>query len=95
MSWQRSKQDTEKYPILQNDRDYTDQIINIKHQSEADRCTSVIGDTFKETMVKFEPTDTELYKAQLKHISIVLERILQTIDGKKFTRKQKDAPCEI
>ena len=24
MSWQRSKRDPEKYPILQNDRDYTD-----------------------------------------------------------------------
>ena len=48
MSWQRSRRDTEKYPILPNDRKYTDWITLIKHQFEADRCTRVIDDSFKD-----------------------------------------------
>ena len=95
MSWQRSKQDTEKYPILQNNRDYTDWSINIKRQFDADRCTRMIDDSSKKTMVTFGPANTELYKAQHNHMPIVLEHILQTTNGKWFTRKHKDTPCGI
>ena len=95
MSWQRSRRDPEKYPILPNNRKYTDWIILIKRQFEADRCTRVIDDSFKDIDVKCGAVDIALYKAQLNHMSIVLERVLQTTDGKRFTRKHKDAPREI
>ena len=46
-------------------------------------------------MVKWEPANDELYKAQLNHMSIVLEHIFQTTNSKQFTRKHRDEPCEI
>ena len=95
MSWQRSRRDPEKYPILPNNRKYTDWIILIKRQFEADRCTRVIDDSFKDIDVKWGANDTILYKSQLNHMSIVLERVLQTTDGKRFTRKHKDEPVKF
>ena len=94
MSWQRSRRDPEKYPILPNDREYTDWIVLIKHQFEEDRYTRVIGNNFKDTDVKWGADNKLLYKSQLNHMSIVLERVLQTTDGKRFTRKHKDDPRE-
>ena len=55
----------------------------------------MIDDSFKDIDVKWGPADIDLYKSQLNHISIVLERVLQTTNGKRFTRKHKDAPREI
>ena len=49
----------------------------------------------KKVDVKWGPTDVDPYNAQLNHLSIVLERVLQTKDGKRFTRKNKNNPCKI
>ena len=46
-------------------------------------------------MVNWGPDVTLLYKAQLNRMSIVMERVLQTTDGKRFTRKHKNNPREI
>ena len=72
MNCQHSKQDTEKYPILQNNSKYTDWIINIMRQFENDRCTRVIDDSFKKTMVKWGPINDKLYKAELKYIYCIM-----------------------
>ena len=40
-------------------------------------------------MVTGGPDDVAVYNSQLNHLSIVLERVLQTKDGKRFTRKNK------
>ena len=95
MSWQRSRRNPEKYPILPSNCEYTDWIILIKCQFKADRYTRMIDDSFKDIDVKWEASDTLLYKSQLNHMSIVLERALQTTDDKQFTRKHKDTPCKI
>ena len=95
MSWQRSRRDHEKYPVLPNNREYTDWYVLIKRQFEEDRCTRVIDDSFKDTMIKWGPDDTLLYNAQLNHMSIVLEHVLQTTDGKRFTRRHKNNRREI
>ena len=55
----------------------------------------MIADSFKAIHFKWGPADVDLYKAQLNHMFIVLERVLQTTDGNRFTRKHKDAPREI
>ena len=55
----------------------------------------MIDGSFTDAMVKYGPDDTLLYKAQKNHMSIVLERVLQTTDGKRFTRKHKANPREI
>ena len=95
MSWQRSKRDQDKYPVLSSDREYTDWFVHIERQFEEDRCSKVIGKSFKKTDVKWGPDDTLLYNTQLNHMSIVLERVLQTTDDKRFTRKHKFNPREI
>ena len=46
-------------------------------------------------MIKYGPEDVLLYKAQKNYMAIVLERVLQTSDGKRFTRKHKTDPREI
>ena len=95
MSWKRSRRDHDKYPVLSNDCIYTDWFVNIERQFEEDRCSRVVDNSFKDTNAKWGPDDTLLYKAQLNHMSIVLERVLQTTDGKRFTRKRKANPREI
>lgn len=52
LSWQQSKRNADKYPILQNDREYTNCIVITKQQFEAERCTRVITDTFTKFNVK-------------------------------------------
>ena len=94
MSWQRSRRDCDKYPVLSSNREYTDWFINIERQFEEDRYSRVIDNSFTDAMVKWGPDDTLLYKAKLNHMSILWERVLQTIDGKRFTRKHKANPHE-
>ena len=43
LSWQPGMQDSTVYPILENDRNYTDWIINIKRQFKSKRCKRVIN----------------------------------------------------
>ena len=55
----------------------------------------MIHGSFTDAMVKYGPDDVLLYKAQKNHMSIVLERVLQTSDRKRFPRKHKTDPREI
>ena len=55
----------------------------------------MIDDNFLPSMVKWGPDNTLLYKAQKTHMSIVLERVLQTADGKRFNRKHMKEPREV
>ena len=55
----------------------------------------MIDQNFAETDAKWGPDDKLLYKAQRNHMSTVLERILQTSDGRRFNRKNKTDPKEV
>ena len=55
----------------------------------------MIGDSFKNIDVEWGPANVDLCKSQLNHMSIVLERVLQITNGKRFTRKHKDTPREM
>ena len=95
LSWQRSRSNVDKFPILPNNREYSDWADSMARQFEADRCSRLIDDSFLDTDVKWGPDDVLLYKAQKTHMSIVLERVLQTSDGKRFNRKNKTDPREV
>ena len=95
LSWQRSRRDVDKYPILPNDREYSDWAVFMKRQFEEDQCSRLIDDNFLDTCVKWGPDDVLLYNAQKTHMSMVLERVLQTSDGKRFNRKNKTNPREV
>lgn len=94
MSWQHGKQDPTLYPILENDGDYTDWIINITRQFKSKRCNRVIDSSFLDNMVVGN-VNIALYNVRKNHVSIVLERVLQIIDGLRLSRKHCNAPCEI
>ena len=55
----------------------------------------MIDQNFAETDAKWGPDDKLFYKAQQNHMSTVLEKILQTRDGKRFNRKNKADPKEV
>ena len=67
----------------------------MEQQFEEDRCSRMIDDNFADTDVKWGSDDVLLYKVQKTHMSIVLERVLQTSDGKRFNRKNKTDPREV
>ena len=52
LSWQRSRRDVDKYPILPNDREYSDWAVFMAQQFEEDRCSRLIDDNFLDTDVK-------------------------------------------
>ena len=66
----------------------------MERQFEEDRCSRMIDDNFADIDVKWGPDDVLLYKAQKTHMSIILECVLQTSDGKTFNRKNKTDPRE-
>ena len=82
------------YPILENDRDYTDWIINIKRRFKSKRCKRVIDANFLDNIVVGD-ADVSLYKAQQNHMSIVLDQVLKTTNGMRLNRKHHDYPWEI
>ena len=83
------------YPILENNRDYTDWIIKITCQFKSKECERVIDVNCKEINVVGGDADITLYKAQQNHMFIVLERVLQTTDGIRLTRKYHNIPQKI
>ena len=67
----------------------------MERQFEEYRCLRMIDDNFAEADAKWGADDKLLYRAQKNHISVVLERVLQTSDGKRFNRKNKTDPKEV
>ena len=55
----------------------------------------MIDDSFAEVDAKWGPDDKLLYKVQENYMSVVLERVLQTNDGKRFNSKNKTDPKEV
>ena len=51
LSWQCGKKDPTMYPILENDRNYTDWIINTKQRFRSERCPQVIDANFLDNMM--------------------------------------------
>ena len=95
MGWQRCARKADRYPILEKDRDYNDWFIKVERQFEEDRCARMLDQNFSENDAKWGPDDKLLYKAQVNWMSTVLEKILQTSDGKRFNRKNKTDPNEV
>ena len=86
MSWRQSKQDETLYPIVENDQEYITWIIKTKRRLTSDACARMIDLNFKDNQVN-GGADTLLFEAQKNHMASVLERVLQTREGKRLTRK--------
>ena len=86
LSWRRSKQDETSYPVLENDREYSDWIIKTKRWFTSEECFRMIDPNFYQNQVN-AGSDTLLFKAQVNYMAGVLERVLQTSEGNRLTRK--------
>ena len=64
LSWQRCRRVVDNYPVLSNDREYSDWITKVEQQFEEDQCARMINQNFAETDAKWGPDDKLLYKAQ-------------------------------
>ena len=91
LSRRRGKQDPTLYPILENDQGYTDWIIKTRCQLTSDECERIIDHFFLDNQVHVG-ADSALFETQKKHIAIVLERVLQTNEGYRLTRKHPKDP---
>ena len=86
LSWRQSKQDKTLYPILENDREYTEWIIKTRRRFISEECDMMINPNFQDNQVN-GGADTLLFEAQKNHMVSVLELVLQTSEGKRLTQK--------
>ena len=86
LSWRRSKQDETSYPVLENDRLYTDLIVKTKCKFTSEEMYRMIDPNFHKNQIN-AGSDTLLFEAQENYMTSVLERVLQTSEGKRLTRK--------
>ena len=91
LSWRRSKQDETAYPLLKAGRMYTNWIIKFKRKIASEKMSRMIDKGFHKNQLS-AGSDTELFKQQENHLSSVLERVLQTSEEKRLTRKNPDDP---
>ena len=91
LSWRLSKQNETLYSILENNREYTNWITKTKRWFTSDECARMIDLNFKDNQVNIGANNL-LFQAQKNHIASVLERLLQTSEGKRLTRKHPDNP---
>ena len=71
---------------------YTDWIVKIKHkQYTSEEMSRMIDSNFQQNQFS-TGSDTLLFNAQVNHLASVLERVLQTSEGKILTRKHSGDP---
>ena len=91
ISWKRGRRDSTLYTILENNNKYTDWVIKMTRQFTSKDCQGLIKLAFKDNQV-IGDSDITLFKAQLNHMSIVLERVLKTTYSLRLSRKYYDNP---
>ena len=75
LSWRRSKQDETFYPVLENDRGYTNWIIKTKRWFTSEEYFRMINPIFHKNQIN-PGLDILLFEAQENHMAGVLERVL-------------------
>ena len=94
LSWRRSKQDENAYPVLETDQMFTDWIVKFERKIHSEEMYRMVDPFFH--LNKLDPgSDTELFNKQKNHFASILERVLQTSEGKRLTRKHADDPSKV
>ena len=94
LSWRRSKQDESVYPVLASDRMFTDWSVKFERKIHSEEMYRMIDPAFH--LNQLDPgSDTDLFDKQMNHFATILERVLQTSQGKRLTRKHADDPCKV
>ena len=73
---------------------YTDWIVKFKRKISSEEMSWMIDPSFHKNQLS-TGSDTLLYKQQENYLASVLERVLQTSEGKRLTRKHPGEPCLI
>ena len=89
LSWRWSKQDETAYQLLEADRVYTDWIVKFRQKIASEELSRMIDLGFHKNQLS-TGADELLFDAQENHLASVLERVLQTSEGKRLTRKHPD-----
>ena len=90
----QGKQDENYYPLLEADRMYTNWILKFKCKIHIEEMYQMIDPNFHINQLDTD-SDTELLKQQNNHLASILERVLQTSEGKRLTRKHSDDPRQV
>ena len=81
LSWRRSKQDENSYPVLETNRMFTDWIVKFERKIHSGEMYRIIDPLFHISQLD-AGSDAELFNKQKNHFASILERVLQTSEGK-------------
>ena len=95
LSWRRSKKDEKGYPILNNDREFTEWRVKFVRKIHSDEMYQMIDINNIHASSIHTDSDQELWDKQTNFFSTVLEYVLQTKEGKRLTRKHTDNLREV
>ena len=93
-SWRRSKQDESIYPVLETDRMFTDWSVKFERKIHNEEMYRMIDPAFHLNQLVLS-SDTGLFNKQTNHFATILERVLQTSEGKRLTREHADDPRKV
>ena len=82
------------YPIIDNDVQYPDWIIQIRRVFISDECERMI-DISKHFSGVNSGSDETLWNAQENHLASVLHQVLKTNEGMRLVRTYPDEPRKI
>ena len=94
LNWRKSRQDITAYPIIDNDVQYLDWIIQIRRVFISDECERMI-DLNKHYSAINSGSDETLWDAQKNHLAKVLDRVLKTNEGMRLVRTYPKDPRKI
>ena len=90
----KSKKDESIYPVLETDREFSDWSVKFERKVHSEEMFRMIDPSFHMNQLD-TGSNTELFDKQKNHFSSILDRVLQTSEGKKLTRKHPDDPRQV
>ena len=94
LSWQRSRQDESIYPFLETNREFSDWSVKFERKIHSEEMFRMIDTNFHISSLDAS-SDTELFDKQKNNFSSILDRVLQTSEGQRLTRKHPDDPRQV
>ena len=94
MSWRRSRKDESVYPVLDSDQMFSEWSVKFERKIHSEEMFRMINPAFHLNQLD-HGSDTELFNKQENHFATILERVLQTSEGKRLTRKHADDPHKV
>ena len=94
LSWRRSRKDIKEYPVLDSDRMFSKWSVKFEHKIHSEEMFQMVDPGFHTTSLD-AGSNTELFHKQRNNFSSILDRVLQTSEGKRLTWKHPDDPRQV